>query len=98
MLEHVEVIISIVGFVGSLLAAAVTYGIMSEKVRRLEEDVASQHEECKEEVADIRKEAKSFVTFTHLEAVFAPIREALTDLKADVKELVRAAHASQDRP
>lgn len=52
---------------------------MKEKVRRLEEDLH-----------DMRKDQKAYVTFQHFDAVIEPMRRTLENVQRDIKEILRA--------
>lgn len=71
---EIDWVAAIIGAAASL----VTYGVLNEKVRRLEEDV---HE--------MKEERTSFVTFKHFDAVILPLRTTLDSVQVDIKVLLR---------
>jgi hypothetical protein len=74
---------AVIGIASSLLTAGIGYGIMSEKVRRVEEDL---HE--------LKDGQKDYVTFHHFDAVIEPIKRTLELVQKDVKEILRAVSTS----
>ncbi len=67
------------GVTSSIVTAGIGYGIMKEKLRRLEKDFE-----------EIKLEQKAYVTMTHFDAVLAPLRDSLKLVEQDVKEILRA--------
>jgi truncated hemoglobin YjbI len=51
---------------------------MKEKLRRLEDDI---HQ--------VKKEQKEYVTFHHFDAVIDPMRRTLNEVQKDIKEVLR---------
>ena len=76
-----------IGIASSVLTAATGYGIMSEKVRRLESDLG-----------EMQVQQKEYVTFHHFDAVILPISRSLDVLQRDVKEILREVinHSKQE--
>ena len=78
--EELNAIIGAIAGAGtSILSAFVTHGIITEKVRRLEEDLKA-----------LKVEQNEFVTYKHLDAVVEPLRKTLDTVQEDVKEILRA--------
>ena len=85
--------VEIAGFsaalISSCIVTAVSYGVMKEKVRTLETRLEGAVQESKADRKDLREEQKSFVTHAHLETVIAPIKELLSEVKVDTKDILR---------
>lgn len=63
-----------IGVASSIISSGIGYGVLKEKVRRLERD--------------LEKSEERYVTIAHFNAVVQPIREALDTLQKDVKEIL----------
>lgn len=77
---------AVIGIFSSFASATIGYGIMREKVRRLEQDL---HE--------LKDGQKEYVTFHHFDAVIEPIKRTLELVQKDVKEILRAV-STPNRP
>lgn len=88
-----SVVIEIAGFatalISSCIVTAVSYGVMKEKVRTLEARLDNAVLESRVDRKDLREEQKNFVTHSHLETVIAPIKELLSEVKVDTKDILR---------
>lgn len=84
---------TLIGILSSIGSTAIGYGIVREKVRRLEKDVDDQSREFKDVLDRIFKDQKDFVTYNHLDAVVEPIKDTLNVVQKDVKEILRAVSA-----
>lgn len=74
-----ETILSILcGVLSAALTTAIGWGVMKEKIRRIEADIAFIHED-----------RKTYVTHEHFEAVVQPIKSTLDVVQKDVKEILR---------
>jgi len=65
---------AIVGMVSSVISAAFGYGIMKEKVRKLEESV--------------RRDADTVVSYRHFDSVVAPMQRSIQDIQNDIKKIL----------
>lgn len=74
---------AVVGVATSLATAAINYGIMREKIRRVELDIELLRK-------DQSVEREKFVTYQHFDAVVEPLRRALESVQRDIKEILRA--------
>lgn len=81
---------TLIGILSSLGSTAIGYGIVREKVRRLEKDVEDQARDFKDQVDCVLRDQKEFVTYGHLDAVVEPIKDTLNVVQKDVKEILRA--------
>lgn len=72
---------AVIGAISGVISAVAGYGIMREKVTRLEHDLELMQEAKKE-----------FVTFQHFDAVISPIRNTLDVVLRDVKEILKAVN------
>lgn len=68
-----------IGVTSSIVSTGVGYGIMKEKLRRLEKDFE-----------ELKQEQKSYVTLPHFDAVITPLNRTLDTVQRDVKEILRA--------
>lgn len=74
---------ALLGVGSSIVSAFIGYGIMREKVMRLESDFR-----------DFKQDAKAFVTHEHFNAVLEPLKRTLEMVQRDVKEILRAVSTS----
>lgn len=65
---------AVIGVASSVISSGVGYGILKEKVRRLERE--------------LEKSEERYVTLTHFNDVVEPIRRAIESVQKDVKEIL----------
>lgn len=82
-----ELLTATLGVATSLIGTCVGYGIMREKMRRMEKDFDELQEEC-------RKDQDKFVTHQRLNDVVDPLRRTLDIVQKDVKEILRVVGSS----
>ena len=84
--DPVTAIFTIASSVGSAVTASgFAYGIMKEKVGRLETDLK-----------ELRVSQKEYVPFHHFEAVIGPMRRTLELVEKDIKEILRVVSGANE--
>lgn len=74
---------AILGVASSFLTSIIGYGIVKEKVRRLETDLH-----------DMQRDQEKYVTFKHFDAVIQPLSKTLELVQRDVREILRAVSSA----
>lgn len=79
-----------------IASAFIGYGIVKEKVARLEAEHERSRQETASELKTLRNERRDYVTHQHLDAVIEPMRRTLEVVEKDVKEILHVV-ATRDR-
>jgi hypothetical protein len=65
---------AILGIISSIISTGVGYGMMKEKVARLERDIESDKD--------------NIVTYRHFDGIIGPIQKSIIDMQNDIKKIL----------
>lgn len=80
----VQIAISATSIIISALGCAVTYGILTGKVDRLESD----HKECLARQDSMEEKFSHFVPMNHFDAVVKPLQDSMKEIERDIKKIL----------